>query len=179
MRDCPKFTPRQSRGFVVAYLLFAISIVMLLTVWVVKTRDLYGSGQQMADVRDSVLAQANLIRSKIIACTINFPAGNNGLGFRLPYPAPPGSGLVSDLDCPGAPTGAQGLWRGDDTIFMPPPPRGMSAWTFAHDATSIRISITATDLSTPVTAALDNVARRIGQATYSTSTNTLAITIAG
>jgi len=169
---------RSQRGFVLGYLLFAIAIMVAITAMAVRSKDAMGSGQQMADTRDRVLQQAMLIQGKVVACTVEFPGGDNGLGFRSAFPAQAPSQLARDIECPGAPT-PKAVWNGMDGIYLPPPAVGMAEWKYLHDATSVRLVLVSSDPSTTATAALTNVAKRLGtQASYVLATNTLTVVVA-
>lgn len=134
------------------------------------------NGRRMAQTRDELVQQASLIRSKIIACTVQYPGGNNGLGFRLQFPAAPVSGAVADALCPGNPNVSKSLWNPADGTYMPRQLAGFSAWGIAHDATSMRISITTTSGAQHDLAALTNAALKFGsQATLTGSTLTIII----
>jgi hypothetical protein len=161
-----------------AYLLAALAIAsVVMTAWA-RLGNQAADGKRVADLRDAVVAQASLIRSKLLACTMTYPGGNNGLGFRLAFPAAPTGGLVADLLCPGTGTNInKPLWSTSDGIYAPRTLNGLSAWSYAHDAASIRIRISATGSGNVPTAALNNAALRYG-AQASVSNGTLTVLIA-
>ena len=170
--------PRRARGFVLAYVLFAIALISLSIAALSRANTASDAGRKQAEVRDDLVQQAELIRAKLIACSLNYPAGDNGLGFRLAFPARPTSGEVPDLQCPGAPIGQTSLWLGNDGIYAPKRLVGLSTWQYAHDATSMRISISITSSTPYLTAGMNGAALKFGaQATV--SDGVLTITLAG
>ena len=89
----------------------------------------------------TLVAQASLIRSRILQCGIEYPEGDNGTGFRPPYPAEPNpSPSVSLLTCPGS---GQSLWDSADAVSMPTQVSGFSSWSYSNDAVGMSISTTA------------------------------------
>jgi hypothetical protein len=156
--------------------LFAI-LVMSLTLRMLAAQHQAGdAGLKEAALRTAVVEQVELIRAKLIMCASNYPAGNNGLGYRLPYPAAPASGLVSDLQCPGAPAGWQTFWNGTDGVFAPKPLQGMSAWSYVHDATGIRVAISVQHSTSSLQAGLRSAALALGsQASVAGSTLTVTL----
>jgi hypothetical protein len=172
MRQCPA---RKSRGFILGYALLGLALLSLTLMVIARMNSQGVDGRRMAETRDEVVQQAGLIRSKLLACTIAFPGGDNGLGFRLQFPAAPVSGLVADTLCPGNPNANKAVWSQGDGVYMPRTLTNLSAWRIAHDATSVRISVTAQSGGWAL-AALNNAARRLGpQATVSGSTLTVVI----
>jgi len=115
-----------------------------------------------------IVAQAGLIRSRILQCGTEYPSGNNGTAFRVIYPAATGLTNVSALTCPG---NATNLWSQSDGVAMPVSISGFTAWQFANDATSMRLTTTST--TTDRTAILPNVVTLLGaQSSYAGSTLT-------
>ena len=89
----------------------------------------------------TLVAQASLIRSRILQCGIEFPEGDNGTAFRLPYPAEPNpSPAVSLLTCPGS---GESLWNSADAVSMPTEVSGFAAWSYSNDAVGLSISTSA------------------------------------
>ena len=118
--------------------------------------------------------QAAVIRTRILSCATDYPQGNNQTAYNPRYPAALTAVAVSTLICPGT---TQLLWNNADGITLPPRLSGLSDWTYTNDATSLRISISATTAErVPL---LTNAALQLGpQATVvdSTLTWTLAAT---
>lgn len=174
---------RAVRGFVMGYVLFVIALCSVVVAGLSRATINADAGRRQAEVSDTLVQQVEIIRSKILACGIAYPAGNNGLGYRTAFPASPGSGLVADLQCPGAPNGAQALWSGQDGIYAPREAVGLSAWQFAHDASSMRISIEVTRATPYLTAGMASAGRRLGLQAQVTkpaqSAGVLTITLAG
>jgi hypothetical protein len=142
--------------------LFSLALLSLTIAAVSRNSINADAGRRQAEVSDALVQQVEVIRSKILACGLTYPAGNNGLGYRLAFPAVPSSALVADLQCPGAPTGQKELWAGQDGIYAPQVPMGLSAWQFQHDAASMRISIQIASSTPYLTAGMKAAARRLG-----------------
>ena len=116
-------------------------------------------------------AQASLIRGRILQCATDYPAGNNGTGFNITYPAAATAVAVSTLTCPG---NSVNLWLQSDGVTMPQAMPGFGAWQYLNNATGINISVTTT--SAVGTNALPALATKLGgQASYSGSTLTWKI----
>lgn len=151
-------------GFFFAYLLAVIGLLSTMTLFYSRDRQNLENGRRQAEVRLQVLGQFEAIRMKILDCVISYPTGDNGSGYRPPYPAAPDNGLVSALDCPGAPSGAKSLWSGKDGVFYPKKIRGLGDWRYAHDADSVRLSIEVLDATDLVAmAGVKRAAERSGE----------------
>lgn len=134
--------------------------------------------KRMAELRDEVVSQATLIRAKLIACAVSYPGGDNGLGFRPQLPVTPVSGAADDVLCPGNPNPNKSIWAPGDGIHAPRRLTGLGAWSYSHDATSARISIsTAPGGGNVAQAALNNAAQKFG-AQSSVTGSTLTVVIA-
>lgn len=165
-----------SRGFVLGYVLLGLAIASVSLAVLARSSRGVAESRRMADLRDEIVSQASLIRSKLIACTVSFPGGDNGLGYRLQLPATPSTGKVADALCPGNPNLNKSIWSSGDGIFAPRQLAGFGDWTYTHDATSARIAITASSGGNVSSAALNNAALRFGtQASVAGSTMTVVI----
>jgi hypothetical protein len=89
-----------------------------------------------------VVAQAMTIRSRILQCGADYPTGQNGTGFRVPFPGASTSAAVSSLVCPG---NSLGLWSWPDGVTAPPSIIGFTPWSYVNDASSMRLTITSTN----------------------------------
>jgi hypothetical protein len=143
-----------------------------------RTKNASDAGRRQAEVRDDLVQQAELIRSKLIACSLNYPAGNNGTGIRVTYPATPVNLEVGDLACPGAPVGSTALWSGSDGIYAPKLLIGFSTWKFSNDSSSMRIAITINSPTPSVQAGLQSAALKLGGQASTTANSVLTLTIA-
>lgn len=152
----------KQRGFA-AYVFLVIAMLSLTAVVAAKMSRAGGQQQWNFETKNTVLDQSKIIRTRIIGCAIAFPAGNNGTGFHPRFPATPGTGLVSDLVCPGQ-AAPNNLWTGVGGMTLAAAPGGFSAWTYNNDGSSIRISIQAVVGTTDRAAmnVLDAIAVRIG-----------------
>lgn len=166
-----------SKGFVVAYVLFALTIMSLAIAAYARMRNGADNGVQMERVKDTLVQQADLIRSKLLVCATSFPNGDNGSGFHPTYPATPASGLVKDLACPGQGTAVGNLWKGTDGIYEPPAIVELTGWHYVNDATSVRISNSASASYAPILAGFTNAGKSIGsQASIASGSITVTIT---
>jgi len=122
---------------------------------------------------NTTAAQASLIRSKILQCAIEYPAGDNATSYRKFYPAGALGASVDSLVCPGS---AQNLWSMSDGVSMPTVTSGFAKWQYANDATSMRILITST--TSDRTAILQSIANKLGtQASVTGATLTWVIAL--
>ena len=173
----PKHSQPQG-GFILAYVLFAISLISISMAVLARSNSTSDSGRKQAEVRDDLVQQAELIRAKLIACSVNYPAGNNGTGLRATYPATPVNSEVADLVCPGAPAGATALWSGLDGIYSPKVLTGFSTWKFSNDTTSMRIVITINSSTPSLQAGLRSAALKLGEQANTTANSVLILTLA-
>lgn len=160
------------QGFI-SYLQLAI---VLLAVFSVASAQMIRSGnteQYIFSTRTAIIDQAELIRSRIFFCTINFPAGDNGTGIRPRFPATPTSNNVRDAICPGS---ASNLWTASSSIILPSPPAGFSEWQYQNDGAGLRISISASSATnTTSMKALRMASTRLSNATLSNSTLSILV----
>lgn len=152
---------RAQRGFVLAYALSALFALAMVAGLMARMQSARDAGAQMAESRDQLIAQASLIRSKLLSCAAMYPTSSAAIPFNA-FPADADSD-VKDLLCPGAPAGANGLWLADDALSAPTSPRGFSGWRYTRDASHvIRLSISVTSGVTAHKSALSNAAIRLG-----------------
>lgn len=173
---------RQQQGLaVLTYLLFSIFLFGLIGAMVIKSR--WGSSdadKQWGAAMDMV-AQANLIRSKLLDCAGN--DGDNGTPNNKPFPrtlntagtlvvakvvteAPVTGVNNSGVVCPSNNTQ---LMSGADGVFLPPPPKGFNAWTYLNNTDCISIRLTASSAANSVTwaPALTQAVEKLGAAAAS------------
>jgi hypothetical protein len=139
---------RKQRGFIAAYILYGISLIAIVGAAYGK---LYASNERERQVQlavDEVLAQVEVIRSKILLCGAIYPNGDHGqFAARFAYPAPSTSGnrdVLTAVVCPGAPSGSQYLNNLSDGTAIPIPPADFSPWEYEHTlADGIRIHLVA------------------------------------
>lgn len=117
-----------------------------------------------SNITNRIVSQASIIRSRILACGIEYPQGNNGSGFRAQYPAATTAVDIALLTCPGA--NNANLWTLLDGLSSPPVLAGFSNWSYVNDGTSLRITIQPTN--TDGKNAMPNVVSSLGanQASY-------------
>lgn len=157
-----KIVQSKQKGIALAYILAFLALLTLATTFIAKTQR--GTAQAISNQENKValLEQATLVRSRIIGCAVSYPAGDNGTGVRIQYPATPTSGLVRDLTCPGQP-GSNNLWTGTGGLTLPSPPKIFNAWRYVNDTSSMRITISASASGDPTTLGImDAIAARLG-----------------
>lgn len=162
---------RQSGISLLSILLFSIALFAA-SVFVV-----FGSGTnavtRIEQYKTAVLlAQSQLIATRVSKCAADYPAGDNQTGFHVSYPA--GSHVaVATLVCPGS---LQNLWRGVDGVYLPRAPEGFNDWRYSNDSNSVRIEILAkhaTDYARLIAAA----AAKIGPSADTFTSDTLTVKI--
>lgn len=167
-----------------SYVLVGLAIMSLSIMVVSRMGNKTNDSKRMVEVRDEVTNQVALIRSKLIACSVFYPGGNNGLGYRPQLPITPIAGVLSnvadgyvvDVLCPGNPNANKSIWSSSDGVYMPRKLTGLGDWKYIHDATSARISVAAIGAGAINLSALTNVALRIGsQASVTGSALTVVI----
>jgi len=172
----PRRPQAANRGFILGYALTALFLLSLTMALLSRMSSSGNSGRIMASNRDELAQQISLIRSELLACTVSYPGGDNGLGFRAAWPAPPVSTLVADVLCPGNPNTTKSIWDPSAGLHAPRTLQGFTPWSYMHDVSSVRITISATSGGAMSTATLNNVALRFGsQATVNGATLTVVI----
>lgn len=168
---------------ILTYLLFSIFLLGALGAAVSLSR--WGSNdadKQWSAAMDMV-AQANLIRSKLLDCAGN--DGDNGTANHKSFPKSLNAGGTvtakviteavdvavtnSGVVCPYSNTQ---LMSGADGIFLPPPPKGFNAWTYLNntDCISIRLTASSAANSTSWTSALTQAVEKLGSTVASIET---------
>lgn len=131
---------RDVKGLAMAYIMSILVLLIALTATITRINKSNAQFYFTKSASTNLVAQANIIRERVLACAIMYPNGDNGTGFHIAYPG--GTGVaVSTLTCPGS---SVNLWTGIDGAMSLPPITGFGVWTYANDATSVRISITTT-----------------------------------
>lgn len=92
-------------------------------------------------VTQTVTAQAGIIRSRILACGIEYPTGNNGTIYRTQYPSGITATNVATLTCPGAAN--SNIWTLLDGVTPPNRVNGFGIWQYTNDATNMRLTLVA------------------------------------
>ena len=125
----PGLPQQAERGMVVGPILWAVGILAVLMWLIGQGSSDFGAAMTADRISENLIAQASLIRGKIVECWL-VTQGRPTAG----WPATPASGLVSDLTCPGDPAASQNLWMGARPAPLPSPPLGFGAWTYAYSA---------------------------------------------
>ena len=131
------------RGFAVfTYVLAALVLLGATTATMMLSSSRAQTGNQQWNETTAIIAQANLLRSKILDCASQ--SGDNLTANHKTYPT--GSAVaVTTITCPT--TGTPNVFTGTDGVFVPPPPTGFNAWIYTNDATSVRLQLKATSVA--------------------------------
>lgn len=146
MLTAPRLPP--SSGIAIGPILFVIALLgILASVFASGGTDSLGSASVTDRVAADLVGQANLIRSKIIECHMQYEV--NGTNYASPsgdcpgdpYPcSDPANGTpVSDLTCPNDPLDGgneRSLWSGLRIASYPPPTKGFAEWYYINDGSS-------------------------------------------
>ena len=160
----------RQRGFGMFYIFLVVLLLGLLASAFMRTPSA-SLVVQIDGNANNISAQANLIRSRIIKCSIDYPAGDNATTYHTQYPgATTWTTDLSGLICPGMPA-PNNLWNGTVGIFLPIAPANMGNWQYINDATSVRLKIQA--LNASGITALGKAATRFGSGEAALSTTTL------
>ena len=175
-RNVQHRTGRSERGIALSYILAVIALLTVATMFVARTQR--GTAQALINQENrlALIDQFGLIRSRVIACAVTYPGGDNGTSYRTPFPAAMTRTVVRDLTCPGQP-GANNLWSGTGGLSLPAPPSLYSDWRFVNDAASMRLEISARVGGSAIArGVLDGIASRLGnQASRSGDTLTIVL----
>lgn len=164
-------TYKKQAGFsVLAMLLVVIAMMSAIAFFTLSGGDTTNAVNN-STITNRLVAQASIIRSRILACAIEYPQGNNSTGFRAQYPAATTSTDISTLTCPGA--NNANLWTLLDGLSPPPVLVGFTNWSYTNDSSSLRITIQPTTVDTKN--AMLNIVNSLGvnQTTYAKETTTL------
>lgn len=122
-----------------AYLLYGITLIAIVSAAYAHLRNSEDQSQYIEESVNTLLAQVEVLKTKLFLCASIYPDGDNGIDSELhAYPAPSTSGnrdQVSNVTCPGAPAGANGLAFMGDGLPMPVPPPDFKPWEYEHKAT--------------------------------------------
>jgi hypothetical protein len=127
----------RQRGFTVAYLIGGVALLSLATAAMVRSSYNSSAVDQEWSTATQMVAQANLLRQKILDCASQ--GGDNGSANHPAYPT--GSGVAAaTLTCP---YGGLSLLTGTDGVFLPPAPSGFNAWTYTNNVTNVTLRLQA------------------------------------
>lgn len=133
---------KKQAGFgIVAMIVTIVGILSVISFFALRGTDTSAVLNNSA-ITNTIVAQAGVIRARILSCSIEYPTGNNGTGFRPQYPAATTAVNISELTCPGA--NNANIWTLLDGVTTPIGVNGFNTWQYVNDGTSLRIMITAT-----------------------------------
>lgn len=131
----------KQRGFgILGLVLTMVVLIASVSFMILKGTDT-SNVLNTTSVTNTLVAQAGLIRSRILACGIEYPAGNNGTSYRTQYPAGTAATNASALTCPGAANA--NIWTLLDGLNAPNTVSGFGNWQYYNDGTNMRITIVA------------------------------------
>ena len=151
--NMPRFS--STAGIAIGPILFVIALLGILAAVAGAGMGSFGAATTADRVTADITTQANLIRSKINECNMQWLA-NNGLVNNAsappfnspavcandPYPCSDQSAgtAVTDLTCPGDSLDAggnqQNMWTGPRNALLPPPTSGFTAWKYLNKETT-------------------------------------------
>jgi hypothetical protein len=146
----------------------AVGLMAALTYAYVKDSRENFSAQSAVRIAEELFVQANLIRSAVQQCAMEFPQGGGNMDNtggsagvidaadnpNNPYPVKPtfafnphgvaGDDTAKNLTCTGAPTASASMFQGTNNQgrFLPPPPSGFSEWVYKNDANGVYLQTT-------------------------------------
>lgn len=126
------------RGFVVGYLLFALTLLAITVAAVSQIQGKQDTAKWLASSKDKLEEQANTILSQLSTCVIQ-NTSETDVDVAVAYPA--GANVdVSTLTCPAT---EASLWSGSAGAFAPKTVSGFSSWKYykASDSTSATVFI--------------------------------------
>lgn len=155
---------RAVRGFVVAYLLFALSLAGLVTVAISQLRNDDVQARKAAASVEGLVKAISIIEVKVKdGCRSEFVTGgtvtlDDGTTVNTNWPVfgtngvyTTGSGNAADVVCPGTSVEVESLWSGRDGVFFPAHnPSDFQPWQYVIQGSNgalTRIELTLTNNS--------------------------------
>lgn len=130
----PRFSPQA--GVAVGVILFVLAMLAVVATAYTASGNFTGSTITPERIGRELRAQADLIRTKINECYMNFKdIDHSGVSHLndTNFPASSGTGtLVESLECPTYGTGTKNLWTGQSSVMLPPPPKGLEKWVYRN-----------------------------------------------
>ncbi len=133
-------------GIAIGPILFVLALLgILASVFSAGSGGSLGSAGVTDRIKSDVVAQANLIRTKIHECNMqNLVNGTNYSSAPCagdPYPCSDQTNgtTAQDLTCPNDPLDGgneRSLWTGLRVALLPPPTKGFNNWTYFNAGTS-------------------------------------------
>lgn len=132
---------KQQAGFIASYILYGIGLLALAGVAYGRLNMASEQGRIVQQTVEDVASQLEVIGGKILLCAAVYPDGDHGqFNTRQAYPAPANAannkGLVSAVECPGAPAGERLLTHMPDGAPLPESPPDFDPWVYEHTATN-------------------------------------------
>lgn len=180
-------------GIAIGPILFVIAIMAVLAMAMSSSIGSFGTAGVSDRVTDDVFTQAQLIRSKINECELQYQV--NGVdnsaapcaGDRYPCSDQTTGTVVSALTCPGDPldgsNNQRNIWTGLRATQLPPPTKGFPDWYYMNGGSSggrcIWTAPTSGNSSTGVVDGLKRVAAKFtsDEVSYDPSSNSQKMVI--
>lgn len=185
---------RRARGFILAYVMYSLALLSVVTVAVSLMRSANDLSAESATQVESVDRAVDTLTLAVLMCATEAPVGAAVAGVATAYPLLPGAGAApfafgtgdaADLLCPGFddPT-LRPLWSGRDGLFLPQVPPGFGPWRYAiapcpaaPQVATVQVSLAGAGAAT-ATAVLTRVAQRSpAQRAFDPATGTLTVTL--
>lgn len=137
----PTFRASSQRGFVLAYVLFSLALLSLVTVGVSRLRSANDQSEVIAQDVSRIDHDIDLLTLAVSVCATEAPLGATVDSVNTAYPVLPdpsapgalafGAADATEMRCPGLPVAAQPMWTGRDGVFYPTPPPGFGPWRYS------------------------------------------------
>lgn len=167
---------RAQRGFaVLSYTLATLVLLGITAAVVLVSSNRSSNADQQWVATSKIIAQANLLRQKILDCAGQ--NGNNGTSTHSAYPLGSAIDQVTTVALLTCPYSSQNLFSGTDGVFLPPAPTGFATWQYLNSSTAgVQLQLTATTF-TGYASVFAKVVQTFGSSA-STSGNTFTLVIA-
>lgn len=131
---------KKQAGFIASYILYGIGLLAIVGVAYGRMNITNQQGRIVQETVEDVASQLEILKGKILLCAAIYPDGNHQqFNRRRAYPAPAlvnNRDLITNVDCPGAPTGAKKLANMSDGVPMPASPPEFDEWVYEHTETN-------------------------------------------
>ncbi|MFN7835434.1 MAG: hypothetical protein ACK5NY_06575 [Burkholderiaceae bacterium] len=169
---------RRAAGFVTAYVLYGVALLAVLAAGYAFVNREGDSARVTAQVRVDLQAQANMIRTKLVTCSLQ-RITEHAEAVIADYPATPADGLIRSVNCNDATVTAPGevgdLWKAGDGLAPPLSPSGFGNWQYLNDGSDVAFMISSLDGSARSLYTLQTVANRFGSTLAKINGSTLKI----
>lgn len=155
---------KKQRGFGILAVILTIVVLIGFVSFVTFKKSDSSNLISNTNTINTLVSQASIIRSRILACGIEYPTGNNGTTYRVQYPAATTLTDISNLTCPGA--NNANIWTLLDGLSAPLQINGFNNWQYINDGSGMKLSITAVNVNKGSLFPQITTALGSGQASY-------------